>query len=105
MQDDNLNSGTPIFKIRILAQFVSNDFTKVPPFTRKRFYFKRQTHIEHSSAEMNTSTAWDSLLLAKVSKLPHHPMQIPVNLRVRVFGKASLIQFNEFASPFSGIVY
>ena len=26
MQDSNLNSGTPIFKIRILAQFVSRDF-------------------------------------------------------------------------------
>ena len=26
MQDANLNSGTPIFKIRILAQFVSHDF-------------------------------------------------------------------------------
>ena len=28
MQDANLNSGTPIFKIRILAQFVSQDFLK-----------------------------------------------------------------------------
>ena len=28
MQDANLNSGTPIFKIRILAQFVSHDFLK-----------------------------------------------------------------------------
>ena len=28
MQDTNLNSGTPIFKIRILAQFVSHDFLK-----------------------------------------------------------------------------
>ena len=28
MQDANLNSGTPIFKIRILAQFVSRDFLK-----------------------------------------------------------------------------
>ena len=26
MQDAYLNSGTPIFKIRILAQFVSHDF-------------------------------------------------------------------------------
>ena len=25
MQDANLNRGTPIFKIRILAQFVSNE--------------------------------------------------------------------------------
>ena len=28
MQDANLNSDTPIFKIRILAQFVSHDFLK-----------------------------------------------------------------------------
>ena len=28
MQDANLNSGTPIFKILILAQFVSRDFLK-----------------------------------------------------------------------------
>ena len=28
MQDANLNSCTPIFKIRILAQFVSHDFLK-----------------------------------------------------------------------------
>ena len=27
-QDANLNNGTPIFKIRILAQFVSHDFLK-----------------------------------------------------------------------------
>ena len=26
--DTNLNSGTPIFKIRILAHFVSHDFLK-----------------------------------------------------------------------------
>ena len=28
MQEANLNSGTPIFKIRILAQFMSHDFLK-----------------------------------------------------------------------------
>ena len=28
MQDANLNSGTPIFKIRILAQLVRHDFLK-----------------------------------------------------------------------------
>ena len=28
MQDANLKSGTPIFKIRILAQFASRDFLK-----------------------------------------------------------------------------
>ena len=28
MQDTNLNSGTPIFKIRILAQYASHDFLK-----------------------------------------------------------------------------
>ena len=28
MQDINLNSGTPIIKIRILAQFVSHDLLK-----------------------------------------------------------------------------
>ena len=41
MQDANLNIGTPIFKIRILAQFVSRDFVKLPPFTRKTFSFQK----------------------------------------------------------------
>ena len=42
MQDVNLNSDTPIFKIRILAQFVSHY-----PFSHaKRFHFKSQTTIE-----------------------------------------------------------
>ena len=38
MQDANLNSGTPIFKILILAQFVSRDFLKyAPPFHMQNF--------------------------------------------------------------------
>ena len=41
MQDVSLNSDTPIFKIRILAQFVSNDFSKYPPYTRKTFSFQK----------------------------------------------------------------
>ena len=61
----------------------------------KCFHFKGQTHIEHLCADMNIPSARDSLLFAKVSKLPHHPMQILVK-RVRVFGKASWIKFNEF---------
>ena len=32
MQDANLNSGTPIFKIRILAQFVSHDYIEITLF-------------------------------------------------------------------------
>ena len=36
MQDANLNSGTPIFKIRILAQFLSHDFLKYPISHAKR---------------------------------------------------------------------
>ena len=66
-----MNSGIPILIIRILAQFVSNDFSKYPPplSHAKRFHFKTQTHIDLSSAKMNTPSAWDSLLLAKVSKI------------------------------------
>ena len=41
MQDANLNSGTPIFKIRILAQFVSHDILKLPHFTCKAFSFQK----------------------------------------------------------------
>ena len=42
MQDANLNSGTPIFKIRILAQSISHDFYwNNPPFTRKTFSFEK----------------------------------------------------------------
>ena len=44
-------------------------FRNNPLSQAKRFHFKIQNHIEHSSAEMNTTSAWDSLLLAKVSKL------------------------------------
>ena len=47
MQYANLNSGTPIFKIRILAQFVSHDFWNSPLSHEKRFHFKSQTHTEH----------------------------------------------------------
>ena len=47
MQDANLNSGTPIFKIRILAQFGSHNFLKYPISHAKRFHFKSQAHIEH----------------------------------------------------------
>ena len=45
MQDAHLNSSTPIFKIRNLAQFVSRDFSPA-----KRFHFKSQTHVEHLNA-------------------------------------------------------
>ena len=54
MQDANLNGDTPIFKLRILAQFVSHAFWNDPILHAKRFPFKSQTHIEHLSAEMNT---------------------------------------------------
>ena len=38
------------------------------PISRaKRLHFKSQTHIEHYSAQMNTPSAGDLLLLAKVS--------------------------------------
>ena len=65
MQDANLNSGTPIFKIHILAQFMRNN----PLSQAKGFHFTSQTHIEFSSAKMNTPSAADSLLLANVSKI------------------------------------
>ena len=57
MQDAHLISGTPIFKIRILAQFVSHEFLKNPLSRTKRFHFKSQTHIGHDRAEMNTPSA------------------------------------------------
>ena len=70
MQDANLNSGTHLFKIRILPKFVSRDFFLNNPLSRtKRFHFKKQTNIEHYSAEMHAPSARDSLLLAKVSKI------------------------------------
>ena len=39
----------------------------------KRFYFKRQTHIEHDNAKMKTLSAQESLLLAKVLKITPPP--------------------------------
>ena len=68
-----LNSCTqdPIFKLHILAQFVSHYLLKYPlsRATGKRFHFKNQTHIKHYSAKMNAPSARDSLLLTKVSKI------------------------------------
>ena len=59
MKDANLNSGTPIFKGRILAQIRSPDCLNNPLSHAKRLHFKSQTHIEHLSAEMNTPSALD----------------------------------------------
>ena len=48
MQDANLNSGTSIFKNRILAQFVTHDFFLDNPMSHEyRYHFKSQKHIEH----------------------------------------------------------
>ena len=45
MQDANLNSGTPILEIRVLAQFVSRDLLKKPPLTRNTFSFQRPSSL------------------------------------------------------------
>ena len=83
MQDANLNSGTPIFKIRILAHFVSNDFSKLPPYTRKMFLFQKPNSYW-------TLKCWNERYICmrlvaiwpKCQKLPHHPMQILVNFEI-----------------------
>ena len=41
MQDANLNSGTPIFKIRILAQFASRDFFLISPFHAQKVFISK----------------------------------------------------------------
>ena len=97
--DTHLNSGTPILKICILAQIVLWLFEISHFHTQNVFYFKGQIHIEHLSTEMNIPPAWDSLLLAKVSKItpPSNANSCYFfKLRVCVFGKAFQIQFNEF---------
>ena len=43
---------------------------------------------------MNIPSRWNSMLLAKVSKLPHYPMQIIVNFEIDV--KSSRIQLKNF---------
>ena len=40
MHDANLNSGTPIFKISILAQFVNHDF-ELTPFHTQNFFISK----------------------------------------------------------------
>ena len=70
MQDANLNSGTPIFKIRILAQFVIMTFLNNPISHAKGYHFNGQTHIDLREIRC----FW-----LKCRKLPHHPMQIIVN--------------------------
>ena len=44
MQDTNLNSGTPIFKIRILAQFVNRDF-ELTTFNTQNVFISKATLI------------------------------------------------------------
>ena len=100
MQDAILNSGTPIFKIRILLwhNLWVMTFWNNPRSHAKHFYFKSQTHIEHSSAEMNTTSAWDSLLLDKVSKITHHPMQIIVRWILIIYDLWNIIFKNTIYS-------
>ena len=64
MQDAHLNSGTPIFKIRILAQFVSHDFFEITHFHAQNIFISNGKLILNT--EINTPSARDSLLLAKV---------------------------------------
>ena len=45
LQDTNLNNGTPIFKIRILAQFVSHDFFEITPFHTQNIFISKAKHI------------------------------------------------------------
>ena len=47
MQDAHLNSGTPIFRNHIWAQFVSREFWNNQLSQAKCFHFKSQIHIEH----------------------------------------------------------
>ena len=69
MQDANLNSGTPFSKFAFWHNLWITNFGEKKLSHAKRLHFKSQTRIEHSSAEMNTTFALDSLLLAKVSKI------------------------------------
>ena len=48
LQDAHLNSGTPIFKIRIVAQSVSRYVLKNILSHAKCFHLKGHTHIEHT---------------------------------------------------------
>ena len=75
MQDADLNWGTPIFKIRILAQFVSHD-----PFHTQNVFILKVKHIlnikvlKWTKHLHKTRCYW-----LKCQKLSHLPMQIPVN--------------------------
>ena len=59
MKNSNLNSGTPIFKIRIWRKLGVLTVWNNPLSHAKRLHSKSQTHIEHLSAEMNTPFALD----------------------------------------------
>ena len=99
MQDVSLNSSTPIFKIRILAQIVSHDFLRKKPFTRKTFSFQRTNSYW-------TLKCWNEhLIRIRLVAIGQSVKNYPtiqckflwiLKLRVHVFGKASRIQFNEF---------
>ena len=83
MQDGKLNTGTPIFKIRILAQFASHDFFEITPFYTQNLFISKAKLI------LNTKVLKWTLHLhetghywPKCQKLPHHPMQIFVNFEI-----------------------
>ena len=45
MQDANLNSGTPIFKIRTLAQFVSHWLFEITQLHTQNVFISKAKHI------------------------------------------------------------
>ena len=105
MQDANLKSGIPIFKIRILAQIVSHDFLKLPPFTLKTFSFQKPNSYWTLKCWKERSICIRHVAIGQ--NVENYPtiqckLLLILKLRVRVFDKASMIQFNDLCSAVSG---
>ena len=80
--DANLNNGTPIFKTRILAPFVSHDFL-ITPFHMQNVFISKAKHILNTKVLKLTPHLHDTRCYwLKCQILPHHTMQILVNFEI-----------------------
>ena len=97
MQNANLNSGTPIFKIRILAQCVCHDLLKTPHFKRKTFSFQ---NTYWTLKFWNEHSICVKLVAIDLNVKIYTTIQCKflwiLKLRVSEFGKATQTQLMEF---------
>ena len=84
LQDANLSSGKPIFKISILAHFVSHALFKIiTPFqTHNVFISKANLILSNKVLKWTLHLHETRRYWPKCQKLPHHPKQILENFGI-----------------------